>query len=80
MIFPALFSRAVIGRDEELGVLHDARGPAVHDEAMDLRTGELALIVPLIAALLLLSAWPAGISHHSFAGDRPLNDVFLQFR
>ncbi|HLX18682.1 MAG TPA: NADH-quinone oxidoreductase subunit M, partial [Gaiellaceae bacterium] len=62
------------------GVLHDARGPTVREEAMDLRTGELALIVPLIAALLLLSAWPAGISRHSFAGDHPLNDVFVQFR
>jgi NADH-quinone oxidoreductase subunit M len=46
-------------------VLHEARGTVVHDEALDLRTGELALIVPLVAVLLVLSAWPAGISHHT---------------
>jgi NADH-quinone oxidoreductase subunit M len=45
-------------------VLHEARGSTVADEALDLRTGELALIVPLVVALLVLSAWPAGISHH----------------
>jgi NADH-quinone oxidoreductase subunit M len=46
-------------------VLHEARGSMVPDEALDLRTGELALIVPLVAALLVLSAFPAGISHHT---------------
>jgi NADH-quinone oxidoreductase subunit M len=46
-------------------VLHEARGSVVHDGALDLRTGELALIVPLVAVLLVLSAWPAGISHHT---------------
>jgi NADH-quinone oxidoreductase subunit M len=60
--------------------LHEARGPVVHDEALDLRPGELALVVPLVAALLVLSAWPAGISHHSFAGDAPVNAVYEQFR
>ena len=47
------------------GVLHEARGSLVADEALDLRAGELALIVPLVAALLVLSAWPAGITHHT---------------
>ena len=61
-------------------VLHDARGTLVHDEALDLRPGELALVVPLVAGLLVLSAWPAGISHHSFAGDAPVNAVYEQFR
>jgi len=61
-------------------VLHDARGPAVSDSALDLRTGELALIVPLVAALLVLSAWPAGISHHSFEGDDPANAIVSQFK
>ena len=46
-------------------VLHEARGSMVPDEALDLRTGELALIVPLVAALLVVSAFPAGISHHT---------------
>jgi NADH-quinone oxidoreductase subunit M len=46
-------------------VLHERRGSTVTDAALDLRTGELALIVPLIAMLLVLSAWPAAISHHT---------------
>ena len=61
-------------------VLHEARGSLVRDEALDLRPGELALLVPLVGALLFLSAWPAGISHHSFANDSPAQDVGSQFR
>ena len=61
-------------------VLHEARGSTVADEALDLRPGELALVVPLVSALLLLSAWPAGISHHSFAGDNPVTTVQGQFK
>src|SRR4029077_13822172 len=61
-------------------VLHDRRGTLVHDEALDLRPGELALVVPLVAALLALSAWPAAISHHSVAGDQPAQQVETQFR
>jgi NADH-quinone oxidoreductase subunit M len=61
-------------------VLHEARGSTVSDDALDLRTGELALIVPLVGALLALSAWPAGISHHSFAGDTPKQQVTEQFK
>jgi len=62
------------------GVLHEARGSTVADEALDLRPGELALLVPLVGVLLALSAWPAGVSHHSFAGDRPSEQVRGQFR
>src|SRR5438067_1524888 len=61
-------------------VLHEARGSTVVDEALDLRPGELALIAPLVGMLLALSAWPAGISHHSFAGDRPTQQVGGQFK
>ena len=61
-------------------VLHEARGPVVVDEALDIRPGELALLVPLVGLLLALSLWPAGISAHSFAGDQPSNAVFEQFR
>jgi NADH-quinone oxidoreductase subunit M len=62
------------------GVLHEARGSTVVDEAMDVRPGELALIVPLVAGLLFLSAWPAGISHHSFFGNSPAATVKAQFK
>src|SRR5438045_1076778 len=62
------------------GVLHEARGSLVHDESLDLRAGELALVVPLVAVLLALSAWPASISHHSFARDAPTQAVKGQFK
>jgi NADH-quinone oxidoreductase subunit M len=52
-------------------VLHVRDGPAVRDEALDLRPGELALVLPLVACLLVLSAWPALVSESSFADDRP---------
>jgi NADH-quinone oxidoreductase subunit M len=45
-------------------VLHSDLGPAVPDAALDLRPAELAAIVPLVAALLVLSAWPAAITDH----------------
>ncbi|MFL5958972.1 MAG: NuoM family protein [Gaiellaceae bacterium] len=61
-------------------VLHEARGSTVADEALDLRPGELALVVPLLGVLLALSAWPAGISHHSFFGQSPAATVRSQFK
>jgi NADH-quinone oxidoreductase subunit M len=62
------------------GVLHEARGSTVVDEALDLRPLELSVLVPLVGCLLALSAWPAAISHHSFAGDRPHEVVMRQFK
>jgi NADH-quinone oxidoreductase subunit M len=61
-------------------VLHEARGSTVADEALDLRPGELALVVPLVLGLLFLSAWPAGISSHSFTPDSPTAAVRSQFK
>jgi NADH-quinone oxidoreductase subunit M len=61
-------------------VLHARRGSLVTDEAMDLRPGELALVVPLVGLLLALSLWPAGISSHSFANDSPTTAVKEQFK
>jgi NADH-quinone oxidoreductase subunit M len=52
-------------------VLHRDVGPAVTDAALDLRTGELAVLVPLVAILLVLSAWPNSISGHSFGPSSP---------
>src|SRR5712691_10352982 len=51
-------------------VLHQDVGPAVSDAALDLRRGELAIVVPLVALLLALSAWPAAVSGHSFGIPR----------
>jgi NADH-quinone oxidoreductase subunit M len=61
-------------------VLHEARGSTVQDEALDLRAGELALLVPLVAVLLVISAWPASISQHSFGGNLPIQAVEGQFK
>jgi NADH-quinone oxidoreductase subunit M len=47
-------------------VLHREVGPAVPEAALDLRPGELAVVVPLVACLLALSVWPAAVSEHSF--------------
>jgi NADH-quinone oxidoreductase subunit M len=52
------------------GILHQEPGPAVSDSALDLRLGELAVVVPLVLCLLGLSAWPNLISHRSFGGDQ----------
>jgi NADH:ubiquinone oxidoreductase subunit 4 (subunit M) len=52
-------------------VLHRDVGPAVDDAALDLRTGELAILVPLVAILLVLSAWPNAISGHAFTPGGP---------
>jgi NADH-quinone oxidoreductase subunit M len=50
-------------------VLHRDRGEAVRQESLDLRPGELAIVVPLVAILLVLSAWPAAITERSFPGS-----------
>jgi NADH-quinone oxidoreductase subunit M len=50
------------------GVLHQDVGPAVSDSALDLRLGELAVVVPLVLCLIGLSAWPNLISGHA-SGD-----------
>ena len=47
-------------------VLHQDVGSAVPAEALDLRPAEVGVIVPLVAALLVLSFWPAGITDHVF--------------
>ena len=50
-------------------VLHQSPGPAVTDAALDLRPAELSIVVPLVAILLVLSAWPAAITERSFAAS-----------
>jgi NADH-quinone oxidoreductase subunit M len=56
-------------------VLHQDVGPAVSEAALDLRPAELGIVVPLVACLLALSAWPAAITQHSFARDHPQREV-----
>jgi NADH-quinone oxidoreductase subunit M len=56
-------------------VLHQDVGPAVPEAALDLRPAELGMVVPLVACLLALSAWPAAITQHSFAGDHAQQQV-----
>ncbi len=43
-------------------VLHGRPGPSVSESALDLRPGELVILVPLVGILLFLSAWPAAIT------------------
>jgi NADH-quinone oxidoreductase subunit M len=43
-------------------ILHQDVGPAVSENALDLRLGELAIVVPLVLCLIGLSAWPNLIS------------------
>ena len=47
-------------------VLHQSKGSAVETGAHDLRLPELGLLVPLVALLIVLSAWPAAITDHTF--------------
>src|SRR5215831_4121448 len=47
-------------------VLHRDPGPSVGEGVLDLRPGELALVVPLVGLLLALSAWPAAITDRTF--------------
>ena len=51
-------------------VLHQDVGPAVPDSALDLRVGELAVVVPLVLCLIGLSAWPNLVSGHAFGGQQ----------
>jgi len=52
-------------------VLHKSPGTAVTEAALDLRPAELGIVVPLVAILLVLSAWPAAITDRSFAAPFP---------
>jgi NADH-quinone oxidoreductase subunit M len=59
-------------------VLHRDRGPAVTDAQPDLRPIELGAILPLVAALLALSFWPAAITDNSFDGE-PVQAVSVNY-
>ena len=57
------------------GILHRAKGDAIREESLDLRFGELALLVPLVAILLALSVWPSAITEHSFPSAPPVEEA-----
>jgi NADH-quinone oxidoreductase subunit M len=65
IVLAAMYTLRIIS-----GILHERSGVGVAADARDLRVPELALVVPLVAALLALSAWPAAISERSFPADR----------
>ena len=50
-------------------ILHVKPGRAVREEALDLRVGELALVLPLLLLLLGLSVWPALVSESAFVAS-----------
>ncbi len=74
MVLAAMYMLRLIS-----AVLHQDVGPAVSDAALDLRGAELSIVVPLVAGLLALSAWPAAISHHAFGGNRAQGSVSTEF-
>ena len=62
IVLAAMYTLRVIS-----AILHVKPGSAVRDEALDLRPGELALVLPLLLILLGLSVWPALVSESAFA-------------
>jgi NADH:ubiquinone oxidoreductase subunit 4 (subunit M) len=81
MVLAAMYMLRLIS-----AVLHQAPGPAVSEAALDLRPAELGVLVPLVAILLVLSAWPAAITDRSFGSSpriakQPLaTEALSQFR
>ena len=67
MVLAAMYMLRLIS-----AVLHRSQGPAVSEAALDLRPAELTVIVPLVALLLVLSAWPAAITERSFGSAPPI--------
>jgi NADH-quinone oxidoreductase subunit M len=61
------------------GVLHEREGSSVTDAALDLRPAEVGVLAPLVACLLVLSAWPAGITDRSFPDEGATRTVETQF-
>ena len=61
-------------------VLHVKPGRAVRSEALDLRVGELGLVLPMVACLLALSVWPALVTERSFPGNHAEQTLLQRFR
>ena len=56
-------------------ILHDRRASGSEDASTDLVGGELALVLPLVAILAALSAWPALVTERSFPLDQPTSFI-----
>ena len=56
-------------------ILHDRRASGSAAEPGDLVGGELALVLPLVAILAVLSAWPALVTERSFPLDQPTSFI-----
>jgi NADH-quinone oxidoreductase subunit M len=64
IVLAAMYTLRVVS-----AILHVKPGRAVREEALDLRPGELALVLPLLLLLLALSVWPALVSESAFAAS-----------
>ena len=64
IVLAAMYTLRVIS-----AILHVKPGLAVRDGALDLRAGELALVLPLLLILLGLSVWPALVSESAFVAS-----------
>jgi NADH-quinone oxidoreductase subunit M len=56
-------------------ILHGRRASGSEDTSADLVGGELALVLPLVAILAMLSAWPALVTERSFPLDQPTSFI-----
>ena len=75
VVLAAMYTLRVIS-----AILHVKPGSAVRDEALDLRRGELALVLPMLLVLLVLSAWPAAVSQRAFPGNDAARSIAEAFK
>ena len=59
-------------------ILHDRRSSGGADGGTDLVGGELVLVLPIVAILVVLSAWPALVTERSFPLDQPTSFITSQ--
>jgi NADH-quinone oxidoreductase subunit M len=75
VVLAAMYTLRVIS-----AILHVKPGRAVRDEALDLRIGELAIVLPMILVLLVLSAWPALITQRAFPSSGAAQAIAEAFK
>jgi NADH-quinone oxidoreductase subunit M len=75
VVLAAMYTLRVIS-----AILHVKPGSAVREEALDLRSGELALVLPMLLVLLVLSAWPALVTQRSFPGNDAAQAIAEAFK